>query len=100
MLADDVSANGFARVRARIKMLVICVMVEGLEVDLTASEFKLLTTLARYPGRVYTRMPSRCHSYNRRYNCTEASSVAPGILSARSTRMIWKDRSKRSLMHR
>ena len=32
------------------------VMVEGQEVDLTASEFKLLTTLARYPGRVYTRM--------------------------------------------
>lgn len=32
------------------------VMVEGKEVDLTASEFKLLTTLARYPGRVYTRM--------------------------------------------
>lgn len=26
------------------------------EIDLTASEFKLLTTLARYPGRVYTRM--------------------------------------------
>ena len=26
------------------------------EVELTASEFKLLTTLARYPGRVYTRM--------------------------------------------
>ena len=24
--------------------------------ELTASEFKLLTTLARYPGRVYTRM--------------------------------------------
>ena len=32
------------------------VTVEGKEVDLTASEFKLLTTLARYPGRVYTRM--------------------------------------------
>ena len=32
------------------------VTVEGREVDLTASEFKLLTTLARYPGRVYTRM--------------------------------------------
>ena len=32
------------------------VLVEGREVDLTASEFKLLTTLARYPGRVYTRM--------------------------------------------
>jgi len=28
----------------------------GKDVDLTASEFKLLTTLARYPGRVYTRM--------------------------------------------
>lgn len=28
----------------------------GEELDLTASEFKLLTTLARYPGRVYTRM--------------------------------------------
>lgn len=26
------------------------------ELDLTASEFKLLVTLARYPGRVYTRM--------------------------------------------
>jgi len=28
----------------------------GQELDLTASEFKLLTTLARYPGRVYSRM--------------------------------------------
>ena len=28
----------------------------GKEIDLTASEFKLLTTLARYPGRVYSRM--------------------------------------------
>lgn len=32
------------------------VVVENEEIDLTASEFKLLTTLARYPGRVYTRM--------------------------------------------
>ncbi|MBQ6395507.1 MAG: response regulator transcription factor [Atopobiaceae bacterium] len=32
------------------------VTVDGNEVDLTASEFKLLTTLARFPGRVYTRM--------------------------------------------
>ena len=32
------------------------VTVEKKEVELTASEFKLLTTLARYPGRVYTRM--------------------------------------------
>ena len=32
------------------------VEVEKREVELTASEFKLLTTLARYPGRVYTRM--------------------------------------------
>lgn len=32
------------------------VTVSGNEVDLTASEFKLLTTLARYPGRVYSRM--------------------------------------------
>ncbi len=28
----------------------------GEELDLTASEFKLLITLARYPGRVYSRM--------------------------------------------
>lgn len=28
----------------------------GRELELTASEFKLLTTLARYPGRVYSRM--------------------------------------------
>jgi two-component system, OmpR family, response regulator RegX3 len=28
----------------------------GNELELTASEFKLLTTLARYPGRVYSRM--------------------------------------------
>ena len=28
------------------------VLVAGTEVDLTASEFKLLTTLSRYPGRV------------------------------------------------
>lgn len=32
------------------------ILVEEKEIDLTASEFKLLTTLARYPGRVYTRM--------------------------------------------
>ncbi|MDR3052495.1 MAG: response regulator transcription factor [Coriobacteriales bacterium] len=32
------------------------VLVNGIEVDLTASEFKLLTTLSRYPGRVYSRM--------------------------------------------
>ncbi|MDO5044160.1 MAG: response regulator transcription factor [Coriobacteriia bacterium] len=32
------------------------ILVNDEEVDLTASEFKLLTTLARYPGRVYTRM--------------------------------------------
>ncbi len=32
------------------------VFVAGEEIDLTASEFKLLVTLARYPGRVYTRM--------------------------------------------
>jgi DNA-binding response OmpR family regulator len=30
--------------------------LQGEELDLTASEFKLLTTLARYPGRVYSRM--------------------------------------------
>ncbi len=30
--------------------------LEGDELDLTASEFKLLTTLSRYPGRVYSRM--------------------------------------------
>lgn len=32
------------------------VLLNGKEVDLTASEFSLLTTLARYPGRVYSRM--------------------------------------------
>jgi DNA-binding response OmpR family regulator len=32
------------------------VFVDGAEVELTASEYKLLTTLARYPGRVYSRM--------------------------------------------
>ena len=32
------------------------VTVDGKEVDLTASEFKLLSTLARFPGRVYSRM--------------------------------------------
>jgi DNA-binding response OmpR family regulator len=32
------------------------VRVNGEDVDLTASEFKLLATLARYPGRVYSRM--------------------------------------------
>ena len=30
--------------------------LDGNELELTASEFKLLTTLARYPGRVYSRM--------------------------------------------
>lgn len=32
------------------------VLIRGEEVDLTASEFKLLTTLSRFPGRVYSRM--------------------------------------------
>lgn len=32
------------------------VLVNDEEVDLTASEFKLLTTLSRYPGRAYSRM--------------------------------------------
>lgn len=32
------------------------VLVNDEEVDLTASEFKLLTILSRYPGRVYSRM--------------------------------------------
>ena len=32
------------------------VLVSGEEIDLTAREFKLLTTLSRYPGRVYSRM--------------------------------------------
>ncbi len=31
-------------------------LLAGKDLDLTASEFKLLTTLARYPGRVYSRM--------------------------------------------
>jgi len=31
-------------------------LLDNQDLDLTASEFKLLTTLARYPGRVYTRM--------------------------------------------
>ena len=30
--------------------------LDGAEIELTASEFKLLTTLSRYPGRVYSRM--------------------------------------------
>ena len=32
------------------------VFVDGQEAELTASEYKLLTTLSRYPGRVYSRM--------------------------------------------
>ncbi|MDO8964845.1 MAG: response regulator transcription factor [Coriobacteriia bacterium] len=32
------------------------VYLDGEDIDLTASEFKLLVTLARYPGRVYPRM--------------------------------------------
>ncbi len=32
------------------------VIVKDEEIDLTASEFKLLITLARYPGKVYSRM--------------------------------------------
>jgi two-component system response regulator RegX3 len=31
------------------------VTVDGTDIELTESEFKLLTTLARFPGRVYTR---------------------------------------------
>ncbi len=30
--------------------------IDGVDVDLTATEFKLLITLARYPGKVYTRL--------------------------------------------
>ncbi len=32
------------------------VSLDGTDLDLTASEYKLLVTLARYPGRVYPRM--------------------------------------------
>jgi two-component system, OmpR family, response regulator RegX3 len=32
------------------------VYLDGKEIELTASEYKLLVTLARYPGRVYPRM--------------------------------------------
>lgn len=32
------------------------VRIDDEDIDLTASEFKLLATLARYPGRVYSRM--------------------------------------------
>jgi len=32
------------------------VYVDGTEVELTASEYQLLVTLSRYPGRVYSRM--------------------------------------------
>ncbi|MBA4370430.1 MAG: DNA-binding response regulator [Coriobacteriaceae bacterium] len=32
------------------------VRLGGVELDLTASEYKLLVTLSRYPGRVYSRM--------------------------------------------
>jgi two-component system response regulator RegX3 len=32
------------------------VHLDGVEMELTASEYKLLVTLARYPGRVYPRM--------------------------------------------
>ncbi|MCL2025037.1 MAG: response regulator transcription factor [Coriobacteriia bacterium] len=32
------------------------VLLDGKDLDLTASEFKLLTMLTRYPGRVYSRM--------------------------------------------
>jgi DNA-binding response OmpR family regulator len=32
------------------------VFLDGRELELTASEYKLLTTLSRYPGRVYSRM--------------------------------------------
>jgi DNA-binding response OmpR family regulator len=32
------------------------VQLDGEEIELTASEFKLLVTIARYPGRVYPRM--------------------------------------------
>jgi two-component system response regulator RegX3 len=32
------------------------VHLDGTEIELTASEYKLLVTLARYPGRVYPRM--------------------------------------------
>lgn len=32
------------------------IILDGKEIEVTASEFKLLSTIARYPGRVYSRM--------------------------------------------
>jgi DNA-binding response OmpR family regulator len=41
------------------------VLVDGLEVELTATEFDLLAVLARYPGRVFSRLEllDRVHGY-------------------------------------
>ena len=47
----ELNSNGI-----RICLLSREVRKNGMLVELTASEFKLLTTLSRYPGRVYSRM--------------------------------------------
>ena len=54
--ADDYLVKPFSPRELVIDVSGHKVSVNKHEVELTASEFKLLTTLARYPGRVYTRM--------------------------------------------
>ncbi len=50
------NATGWSTATWSIDLRAHRVLLGGKELDLTASEYKLLVTLARYPGRVYPRM--------------------------------------------
>jgi two-component system response regulator RegX3 len=56
--ADDYLVKPFSprELVARVRALLRRAHVDSEQLELTASEFKLLTTLSRYPGRVYSRM--------------------------------------------
>jgi two-component system, OmpR family, response regulator RegX3 len=55
--ADEPQADELVRVGGRLRVDAARrqVLLDGNEVPLTESEFRLLVTLARFPGRVYTR---------------------------------------------
>ncbi|MDR1421405.1 MAG: response regulator transcription factor [Coriobacteriales bacterium] len=55
-LSDDSPGETLVFGELAIDLAGHCVTLNGEEVVLTASEFKLLVTLARHPGRVYSRM--------------------------------------------
>jgi DNA-binding response OmpR family regulator len=55
-IADEKQHEVFEHNGLSIDLTTHRTMLADLEIKLTASEFRLLTTLARYPGRVYSRM--------------------------------------------